>query len=95
MSKEIDHLLLCLSEEAGEVVQAACKAGRFGLYDSYNGVTNHERISSEINDLLGVVSALLDHGVTFPDLYDPGAILAKRLKVQKHMNYALYGEPLT
>lgn len=61
-----EHLLTCLAEEAGEVVQAVCKALRFGTAntDTYSdGTTNIEAIIRELNDLFAVVEMLRDEGV--------------------------------
>lgn len=90
-SKEVNHLLFCLAEEAGEVVQAACKAGRFGLDDCYdNGVNNIDKLSQEINDLLAIVELLEDRGVYFKDFAEVAPIQAKKEKVKTYMKYALH-----
>jgi len=56
-----EHLLACLSEESGEVTQAAGKCLRFGLYDCPPDTTllpNNEYLAKEINDLLAVVELI-------------------------------------
>jgi NTP pyrophosphatase (non-canonical NTP hydrolase) len=90
VTDEINHLLFCLAEEAGEIAQAACKAGRFGPDDTYdNGVTNTEQIVKEVNDLLGVLQLLLEHGVPITGLANDTAVAKKVAKVNKYMQYAL------
>lgn len=50
---KLEYLLGCLAEEGGEIVQAACKANRFGLYDKHpkrGDTTNEQDIVAEFND---------------------------------------------
>ena len=92
---QLEHLLVCLSEECSEIQQAIAKALRFGLEDGYPGTprTNVGDIIAELNDLEGVVAILRDlHN--FPEL-DKTAIMAKRLKVGRHMDYAIERGTLT
>lgn len=57
MSKE--ELLILLTEECGEVIQAATKCIRFTWDEGWPGYgINHEVLAKEIGDLLGVVDAL-------------------------------------
>ena len=86
---QLEHLLVCLSEECSEIIQAINKGQRFGLEDGYPGTprTNIGDIIRELNDLEGVVSMLRDHhGLPKPD---PAAVKAKRIKVTQHMDYAV------
>lgn len=50
-------------EECAEVVQAASKAKRFGLIDSWDGETNRQKLETEIGDLLCLISILVDNKV--------------------------------
>lgn len=59
------ELLECLAEECAEVIQRATKALRFGLEEVQPGqpLTNSERISQEVGDLLAVLERLQRHGI--------------------------------
>ena len=87
---KIEHLLLCVAEEGGEITQAAGKAGRFGLSDSppNGGLPNNEYLVREVNDLLGVLELLQEHGVPLPGIGDREMIEAKKAKVTHFMTYA-------
>lgn len=85
-----EHLLTCLAEEAGEITHAVCKALRFGLEDvvpNSLGQTNIDHLALEINDLLGVVELLKEHGVVL-DVPRVDLILAKKKKVEFYLKYA-------
>lgn len=82
------YLLGKLAEEAAEVAQIALKAQQFGLHERFQeGPSNHRRIRAELNDLMGVVSALNDHaGFSFePDGY---AMSSKRIKIETYRQYS-------
>ena len=54
-----EELLVLLTEEAGEVIQAATKCIRFTWDEDWPGYgVNHEVLAKEVGDLLGVVDAL-------------------------------------
>ena len=88
MTKE-DHLLIILMEECSELAEAcnkvairASKALRFGLREVQpeQDKANAERITDELNDLLGVIDMCLDLGL-FPELSET-AIEIKKKKVE-------------
>jgi hypothetical protein len=84
-----EHLLVCLIEECGEVIQAASKALRFGLDDGYPGTgrTNVNDIARELDDLDAIQRMLINDGV---DLHpDDSQILAKMQKVELYQKYAI------
>lgn len=56
-SKEYEALFL-LNEECGEVVQAIGKILRHGPYETWDGVSNLEKLSMEIADVIGVIKIL-------------------------------------
>jgi NTP pyrophosphatase (non-canonical NTP hydrolase) len=95
---EIEHLLVCLAEECGEVAKEVCKALRFGLDDQVtrdphgprgtNGPTNREKIVAELNDLLGVVAMLRERKVFPLDWEDGEAAMKKMDRVEAFMGYA-------
>lgn len=94
--KEFEHLLVCLSEECAEVIQAVSKALRFGLDDGYpdRETDNRTDIENEIVDVLAVVTMLDEIGVT--NLWNSegaseniGRSMAlKVLKKRKYIDYA-------
>lgn len=88
---ESEHLLMCLAEEAGEIVQACAKALRFGLDDGYPGTnrTNAWDISNESTDLMAVLEVLHEHGDLEWLLPDCAKRMeAKKAKVREFMEYA-------
>ena len=86
---EKEHLLVCLAEEAGEIIQACAKALRFGLDDGYPGTdrTNAGDIDIECTHLWTVRKMLADRGV-FPVPVDRGVFEDKEDKVIAFMQYA-------
>lgn len=85
---KVTYLLICLIEEAAEVIQRACKAIRFGLEEIEPGhtINNKKRLGHELNDLHGVLTELyaLDvvSGVNSTD------VEKKREKIEKFMDYS-------
>lgn len=54
-----DETLILLIEECGEVIQAATKCLRFGFERDWPGYgVNHEKLSKEVGELIGVADAL-------------------------------------
>ena len=88
---ETQHLLTCLAEEAGEIVQACGKALRFGLDDGCPGTdrTNASDIAKECTDLMAVLELLNEHGDIAWMPPDYAKLMdAKKVKVRKFMEYA-------
>lgn len=96
----IEHLLVCLAEECGEVAKECHKALRFGLDDQLTlnpdgprgteGPTNREKIIAELNDLCGVVRMLEERGVLPRScMLDTTAQTTKAFKVGRFMRYAV------
>ena len=92
MNEVTKHLMSCLSEEAGEIVQDVSKSVRFGLSDrnvlNPDGPTNRERLEAELNDLVAVAELLVSAGALSAAWLDPERIAAKREKVLRFMDYA-------
>jgi len=64
-----EHLLVCLMEECGEVIQAASKCLRFGLQNSASGspLTNSQEVVKEFADVLTVITELGRRGILNTD----------------------------
>ncbi|HFG0931918.1 TPA: hypothetical protein ACGE0Z_002234 [Klebsiella pneumoniae] len=77
------HALLKLSEECNEVAQICSKIMQFGFDSEYAGKTNRERLTEELNDILGAVLNLtLETDFRFSEDVD-----AKWAKVDKMARY--------
>ena len=86
MTEREKYLLICLMEEAAEIQQACSRSLRFGLDSSHpNGEkTLGKEITTEIADLLGVVSLLVDNK-TIESPHDISLIEKKKIKVTNHL----------
>lgn len=84
-----DYLLACVSEEGGEIVQAAGKALRFGLLDKNpkSEGANWTDLRKEVHDLIAVYEMLCDEFDRVETL-DRDLIEAKKVKVEHYMNYS-------
>ena len=95
----LNHLLVCLAEECGEVAKECHKALRFGIDDKLTldphgargteGPTNRDKIVGELNDLMGVVLMLVQRGVIPEDWQDWSKQDAKTHRVAAYMDYAV------
>mgnify|MGYP003345456621 FL=1 len=57
--RDTNKVMAILQEECAEVVQAVSKIYRFGLDNSWNGVTNKEALVTEIGDVLAMIDILV------------------------------------
>ena len=82
------YLLCKLAEEASEVSKAALKAQQFGLNEVYpkTGLTNAERLTEEINDLIASLVMLADDAYKYVEDYR--AIEKKIDKVEHYLKYS-------
>lgn len=83
-----EHLLIILSEECAELSKQISKALRFELDDiePKQELTYRARIISELADIIGAARLLVDENIiVFPG---EDLIEAKKLKVQKYIEYA-------
>lgn len=87
---KVEHLLVCASEEASEIVKSISKALRFGTEDGYPGArnTNAEDIAQETTELLAIIELLRSEGIKIPIIGLPMAITDKKRKVVEWMEYA-------
>lgn len=95
MSELTKLLLVKLSEESAEVVQAACKALRFGL-DSVpdtpgNWAPNREYVMREFADVLAAVEMLQEAGALPSDdeVQLKNLKRAAKIKFQKYVDFSL------
>lgn len=58
--RNTQNVMSLLTEECAEVIQAVSKINRFGLNNSWNGVTNKESLITEIGDVIAIVRILID-----------------------------------
>lgn len=102
---EKEHVMVCGSEEAGEVAEAAlilvnaaldvqkalCKMMRFGENDINPSLQlqTPQVLVNELNDLQGVIEMLQELGVDLTGLGDRAAIDAKKAKVRRYMQRAV------
>jgi len=56
----MNETLVILQEECAEVIQAISKIHRFGMNDSYNGITNLEHLVKELGDLNCMINMFID-----------------------------------
>jgi len=63
----IEEILTITQEECAEVIQVISKGRRFGYNVDYNGVTNGERLTQEVGDVLAMIDLLVDYGVLVHD----------------------------
>jgi len=83
-----EHLLVCLSEECGEVQHTISKILRFGWIHEWPGTgkTNLDVLSDEVNDVLAVIRMLIKEGYDIPlDICKQGE---KQKKVEKFILHA-------
>jgi hypothetical protein len=88
MKTREDLLLIQLGEECNEVGQNISKALRFGPDEIYYKLetTNAEKITQEMQDLVGVFNMLVDEGIL--PVMDPTKIAEKKGKVNEYMGYS-------
>ena len=87
---EKDYILACISEEAGEIVQAVGKSHRFGLLDTNPGTerSNYVNLHNEVCDLVAVYE-MLCNSMGYPYELSKGLIEAKKVKVAKYMEVSV------
>ena len=89
MNTKLDHLLGCVTEEAGEVQQVIGKIIRFGLHDHNRGQknTNLADLKQEVHDLYAVYQMVMNElGEDIHLCLD--TLCEKQMKVDEYMEYA-------
>jgi hypothetical protein len=89
---QVEHLLVVLNEEAVEIAHITDKILRFGKHDrnvlNPEGPTNIERLTDELNDLMGTIQLLVNLGVLPENWSTEFQQEAKKEKIRKFMEYA-------
>lgn len=81
MNRE-QHAFLKLGEECNEVAMLCSKIIQFGLDSEYEGQTNRERLTAELNDIMGCLLNLqVETDFSFDE--DREAVWAKFEKMEK------------
>ena len=76
------HAFLKLGEECNEVAMLCSKIIQFGLDSEYEGQTNRERLTAELNDIMGCLLNLqVETDFSFDE--DREAVWAKFEKMEK------------
>ena len=78
-----DLLLVCLCEEASEVIQASAKIQRFG--DRSPDYDNLAQLKVELNDFMAVILTLEEEGYFGTPILDEKLIEAKRKKIKHYL----------
>jgi len=79
------QILLICQEECAEVTQAISKIFRFGFDSEHDGMTNYQRLTEEIGDLLCMINLLMEKNV-IDEIQTQKASYNKRLKLEKWSN---------
>ena len=58
-----NEIMLICQEECAEVTQAISKVFRFGMDASHDGVSNQERLTEEVGDLLCMIELMIEHKI--------------------------------
>jgi NTP pyrophosphatase (non-canonical NTP hydrolase) len=57
--RDTHKVMAILQEECAEVIQAVSKIYRFGLNNSWDGITNKQSLVTEIGDVLALIDILV------------------------------------
>jgi NTP pyrophosphatase (non-canonical NTP hydrolase) len=80
----LDELLLILSEECAEIIQATSKCRRFGMDSTHNEESNRERLEHELGDFLAMFKLLMEE-TNLSEAHIMECAEAKLLKVEQFM----------
>lgn len=89
MTKQ-EWLLTQLADECVEAAQRCHKAIQFGLNEVQEGqeLTNADRLHQELTDIHAVIEMLANQNM-ISEYFLSSAVLTKKQKVLKHMEYAI------
>lgn len=79
------HAFLKLGEECNEVAMLCSKIMQFGLDSEYEGKTNRQRLTDELNDIMGCLLNLRVK-TDFDFVEDHEAVWAKYEKIEHFRN---------
>lgn len=79
------HAFLKLGEECTEVAMLCSKIMQFGLDSEYEGKTNRQRLTDELNDIMGCLLNLRVK-TDFDFVEDKDAVWAKYEKIEHFRN---------
>lgn len=81
--RDITQVMGVLIEECAEVIQAVSKIYRFGLDNSWNGITNKQALITEIGDVLALIDILINEtDINISEDEIVNAVQAKREKLK-------------
>lgn len=81
--RDKNTVMAILQEECAEVVQAVSKVYRFGLDNSWNGITNKQALITEIGDVLALIDILINEtDINISEDEIVNAVQAKREKLK-------------
>ena len=91
MKQVTDHQEECLNilqEECAEVIQAASKIKRFGIYNSKPGaeLNNLQNLEMELGDVLAMIDLCRDAGIGITDEGLERARIAKMNRLSQYMH---------
>lgn len=76
-----EEILTITQEECSEVIQVISKGRRFGYDIDYNGVTNRQKLTQEVGDVLAMVDLLVKYEIlSYDDLMKAKAAKFEKLK---------------
>lgn len=88
MSIGKEYLLVCLMEECSEVIKLASKIYRFGQRDTdpnrQHAKPNHQEISAEIGDMMGVIDMLIAEGLIIDEKIVALQRSTKKLRIDEY-----------
>lgn len=82
--RDTETVMAVLQEECAEVIQAVSKINRFGMFSTWQGVTNKQALITEIGDVLAIVKVLkedTDINITDDDINKAIEAKLEKLKI--------------
>ena len=76
---KIEEILTITQEECSEVIQVVSKGRRFGFDIEYNGVTNRQKLTQEVGDVLVMIDLMVANNILSLDSLE----VAKQHKIEK------------